>query len=246
MPRVTIYAFVALLFMAGLAAEARASLIITTPAGIAPGKSFIVTFIDDATPTAHAESTSISTYDTAVTSAAANFSYTGGTIGSWEIIGATAATNQAAALWATTLPIYNDKGTLVGANGSAYLASGYSPNYDQNGSGAAGRPTWTGLQGEYANGPGVPGGENGQPAVGYTLGSSYVESGNSNQEYSLGGLDGNMDVLNSLSGNLYGWAIFTAASPTPEPGTLTLSLLGFGAVGVVRLTRRRRGARQSA
>jgi hypothetical protein len=242
MSKTTISALLALVLMAGLAAEARASLIVNTPAGIGPGQSFIVTFIDDATPTAHAESTSISTYDTAVTSAASNIVYSGGTIGSWEIIGATATTNQAAALWATTLPIYNDKGTLVGANGSAYLASGYSPNYDQTGAGAAGRPTWTGLQGEYANGPGVPGGENGQPAVGYTLGSSYVESGNSNQEYSLGGLDGNMDVLNSLSGNLYGWAIFTAASPTPEPGTFTLSLLAIVAAGAVCVVRRRRAS----
>lgn len=133
MPRSTIHVILALVLIGGLAAEARASLIVATPAGIAPGGSFIVTFIDDATPTAHAESTSISTYDTAVQSAAANIVYSGGTIGSWEIIGATATTNQAAALWATTLPIYNDKGTLVGTNGSTYLASGYSPNYDQTG-----------------------------------------------------------------------------------------------------------------
>jgi hypothetical protein len=241
MSRIPIQAFLVLALMGGLAAEARASLIINTPAGIAPGGSFIVTFIDDALASTHGTGayTSISTYDTDITNAAANFSYTGGTIGSWQIIGATASTNQAAALWATTLPIYNDKGTLVGANGATYLASGYSPNYDQTGAGAAGRPTWTGLYGEYDD---PPGGQNGAPAAGYQLGQSSVESGNSNQEYSLGGLDGNGATASSLNGNYYGWAIFTAAEPTPEPGTLTLSLMGLGAVGIVSLARRRRAA----
>jgi MYXO-CTERM domain-containing protein len=63
---------------------------------------------------------------------------------------------------------------------------------------------------------------------------------------SLGGLNTYGPTAGSGFGDYYGWAIFTAAEPTPEPGTFTLSLMGLVAVGAVQVMRRRRAASLSA
>jgi MYXO-CTERM domain-containing protein len=249
--RMTTYALLALGLMVGLAAEARAETI-TTPAGVAPGGSFIFVFYDSTI--GNAESTNIATYNALIATAASGITYSGGTIGTWQIIGATASADPAAALFSSSLPVYQAglvggvtfTETKLASSGSAWLASGVTPNYNQNGTPGAGRPTWTGLQGEFALAPGVPGGENGQPATGYTLGSSSVESGNTDEELSLGGLDGNSNTANNLSGNYYGFAIFTAAEPVPEPGTFTLAFAGLVAVGAFGLVRRRRAGALAA
>lgn len=239
--RISLPVCLALVLMAGLAAEARASLMINTPAGISGGQSFIVVVFDDARSgvAGTGSYTSISTYNSDINTDLSGISYSKGTFTSWQILGATATADPAATVFGSSLPIYDDKGDKLGASGSAWLASGYTPNYDQNGTKTSGRPTWTGLYGEYGNPGNAP---NGSPATGYTLGSTQVESGNNNQELSLGGLDGNGPTSSSLYGNYYGWAVFTV-TPTPEPGTLTLSLVGLAAVGAGRWVRRRRPAR---
>ena len=88
---------------------------------------------------------------------------------------------------------------------------------------------WTGLNG------------NGTPDTGFTLGSAEVQVGYDGGTFP-NGLNGSGVQANTGYSQYYGWAIFTAAEPTPEPGTFTLSLMGLAAVGVVCLVRRRRAA----
>jgi MYXO-CTERM domain-containing protein len=215
----------ALVLMGGLAAEAHASLIVNTPAGVGPGQSFIVVFVD--TTIGHATDGSIADYNALITTAASgNITYPGGTISSWQILGATAAADPAASVFSSTLPIYDDKGDKLATNGATWLAGGDTPLYSQTGSGAGGRPTWTGL------------GENGAPAAGNTLGSTNVTYGYPDV-YIEGGLDSGTTAATGY-GVYFGFATFTAAEPTPEPGTFTLSLMGLAAVGVFCLARRRR------
>jgi hypothetical protein len=237
MPRIAMYAFLALVLMVGLAADARASLIVSTPAGVGPGQSFIVTFVD--TTIGHATDTSIADYNALITTAASgNITYPGGTIGSWQILGATAAADPAASAFSSSLAIYDDKGDKLGTSGSEWLSSGSVPEYNQTGTASNGRPTWTGLL------------ANGNAATGNTLGSSNVIMGQTDPpppgELSLGGLNTYGPQAGSGFGDYYGWAIFTAAEPTPEPATLTLALVGLVSVGAARVARRRRGASLSA
>jgi len=233
MPRTTMPALLALVLMGGLAADARASVIVATPAGVGPGQSFIVTFVD--TTIGHATDTNISDYNALITTAASgNITYPGGTIGSWQILGATATADPAASAFSSTLAIYDDKGDKLGTSGPQWLASGGVPEYNQTGTASNGRPTWTGLL------------ASGAAASGNTLGSANVIQGQTDPpptgDLSLGGLNTYGPTAGSGFGDYYGFAIFTAAEPTPEPATLTLALVGLGAVGAVRLARRRRGA----
>jgi hypothetical protein len=229
MPRTTAYAFLALLLTVGLAAEARASIIVATPAGVGPGQSFIVGFVDDS-PIGHATATTISTYNALITTAAAGITYPGGTIGTWQVLGATATSDPAAGAFSSSLAIYDVKGDVLGTSGSEWLTAGTTPRYDQTGTAANGRPVWTGLL------------QNGQPAPGNQLGQTNVTQGTTDPappgELSLGGLDGGATAATGF-GVLYGFAIFTAAEPVPEPATMTLSLLGLVSFGAVRLARRR-------
>jgi hypothetical protein len=224
MSRRALPACLALLLTAGLAADARASLIVNTPAGVGPGQSFIVIFVD--TTIGHATDTSIADYNALITTAASNITYSGGSISNWQILGATAAADPAATVFTSTLPIYDDKGDKLANTGVAWVAGGDTPLYSQTGSGAGGRPTWTGLS------------ETGAPATGNTLGSVNVTYGYPDV-YIEGGLDSGTTAATGF-GVYFGFATFTAASPTPEPATLTLSLIGLGAFGAVRFARRRR------
>jgi hypothetical protein len=229
-------ALLALVLMGGLAAEARASVIVATPAGVGPGQSFIVTFVD--TTIGHATDTSISDYNALITTAASgNITFPGGTIGSWQILGATATADPAASAFSSALPIYDDKGDKLGTSGSEWLASGSVPEYSQAGTGANGRPTWTGLL------------ASGAAASGDTLGASNVTYGYP-EPGALGALSGgglnSGTTAGSGFGVYYGFATFTVAEPVPEPGTFTLSLMGLVAVGAVQVARRRRAASLSA
>jgi hypothetical protein len=217
--------------MGGLAAEGRAEMI-TTPAGIGPGQSFIVAFLDYTTPARDgtAESSNIATYNAAITSAASVITYSGGTIGAWQIIAATATADPAAALFSSSLPVYGTTGIELATHGSTWVSTGNAPRYQANGVGNVSALVWTGL------------GRNGAPLAGETLG---VTSGNIAQGQSQFAMNGaglyEYDTPYNLAGQYYGFATFTV-TPTPEPGTLTLSLMGLATVGAVRLVRRRRAA----
>jgi PEP-CTERM motif len=231
MPRATLHALFALVLIVGLAAEARASLIVSTPAGIKPGGSFIVTFVD--TTIGHATDGLIADYNSAIATAAANIVYPGGSIGSWQILGATATADPAATAFSSSLPVYDDVGHLLGTSGSEWLAAGSVPEYNQTGTASNGRPTWTGLL------------ANGNAATGDTLGSTNVIMGQTDPpppgELSLGGLNTYGPQAATGFGDYYGFAVFTAA-PAPEPGTLTLALMGIVVAGGARFARRRRGS----
>jgi PEP-CTERM motif len=236
MPRTTAYAFFALVLMAGLAAEARATLIVNTPAGISGGQSFIVTFVD--TTIGHATDTSIADYNSLIATAASGITYSGGTIGSWQILGATAAADPAATVFSSSLPIYDDLGHLLGTSGPEWLSAGAVPQYNQTGTASEGRPTWTGLL------------ANGNPASGDQLGGSTGNTimGQTDPpppgELSLGGLNTYGPQASTGFGDYYGWAVFTDTAP--EPSTLTLSLMGLVGIGAVVMVRRRRAASVAA
>jgi len=73
---------------------AHADFIFQTPTGISPGQSFNVVFFDSIGDSAL--SSNIADYNAAITSAASGIHYSGGTIGSWSIIGATPTADESA------------------------------------------------------------------------------------------------------------------------------------------------------
>jgi hypothetical protein len=222
MPRTT---FLALLLVVGLAAEARADLMVSTPSGIGGGQSFIVVFVDTTFGTA--ESTSIATYNGYIATAASGIKYSDGTISSWQILGATATADPAATVFNSKLPIYDLEGDKLGTSGSEWDSSGSTPDYNQAGSKVPNRNAWTGLQ------------DNGSPApAGYRLGEANPTYGYSNTKVDTVGIDTDYSP-NSGDQDYYGFAIFTRA---PEPSTFILALSGLISVGAGRLARRRRSA----
>jgi hypothetical protein len=205
-----------------IASQTRADFVIQTPAGIAPGGSFIVVFVDNASH--FADSTSIGTYNNFIATDAAGITYNG-TIGSWSVLGATSAVNNATALLASNLPIYDtqNSGTLLASSGATLLSS--SIGFDQSGISRSDIDVWTGLTDTASNTDAPLGTES--PLVGVsgfpldTLGLAAGEQFSDNDEF------------------FYGFATFTAPTATPEPATFTTLVTGFLAFGGLRLRRRR-------
>src|SRR5215469_5367203 len=153
----------ALFLSIALDGVARADEILQTPAGISPGQSFNVVFFDSIGDSAL--SSNIADYNAAITSAASGIHYSGGTIGSWSIIGATPTADESAGLFGSNLPVYDLRGNLLGSTGGVYQSIGFSPSIDQTGALFLDYPVWTGLIRL-----GIPG--NSQ----YTLGGGFFPS----------------------------------------------------------------------
>ena len=229
---VLVAAAVALLL--GGVGESHAGFIFSTPAGIAPGQQFIVVFLDSTGGAA--ASTDITNYDNAVSNAASGITYSGGTIGSWSIIGATASSDAAANLFSSSLAVYDLDGNLLASSGSAYLSSGSAPSIDQNGNqSSANVPVFTGLgKGDTAADPMFAlGGPNNASIVGLV---GNIMSGD-------GLRDTEKPEVDTL--DYYGYATFTAApavTAVPEPSGITLALVGLVVSAVARVARRRPAA----
>lgn len=81
--------------------ESRAGFMVSTPAGIGPGQSFIVMFVDSIG--GDAQSPLTSTYNTRVASAASGITYAG-SIGSWVFLGSAQDSGTQPALYSSMLP----------------------------------------------------------------------------------------------------------------------------------------------
>jgi hypothetical protein len=218
----------ALAMLLGGAGMSRADFMFSTPAGISPGQQFIVVFIDTTGGTA--VSTKIADYNGDVGAAASGITYSGGTIGSWFIIGATATDDPAQALFASPLPVYNLNGGKLAQTGVDYLNAGKSPEIAADGTDHFGTLAWTGLA--------VGGG----PFTDHQLGQSTVSRGEAGTSFNGSGVD--VQVRPPTSGNaFYGYATFTAAPATtvvPEPSGITLALVGVVVTAAAHVARRRR------
>jgi hypothetical protein len=210
--------------------SARAGLIISTPSGLNLGDKFFVVFLDS-TPTT-ATSPDITTYNNAVATAASGITYPGGTIGAWQIIGATAASNEYPGLFNSgDYPIYDVKGDLLDVEPSIYQEVGLSPYIDQNGNNLQGARVWTGLL--YGDGTPYPGLELGNDESTYA-GSGILIIGD--------GIGSPLDLLSTNRLDLYGYALLTVGPnsnlPVPEPSTITIAFVGVIGLVVGRWTRR--------
>jgi hypothetical protein len=225
---------VVLALLLGGAGTARAGFMFHTPSGVSPGEQFIVVFLD--TVGGPATPGTIGDYNTEIAAAASGITYQGGTIGNWSIIGATASTNGARALFNSSLPVYDLDGGKLASSGVSYLTNGISPDIDQSGGVFSSQTVWTGLTSE-----GTPASPNtlGQPDFGPA--SVVGESGNF-----LAGFGLNV-ALQKPTGSIsdyYGYATFTApaAAAVPEPSSIMLAFVGGVGLVVGREARRRRAA----
>jgi hypothetical protein len=218
----------------------RANLTFQTPAGINPGQSFNVVFYDSIG--LGATSTNIADYNAAVTSAASNIHYAGGTIGSWSIIGCvnspSGLVDESGGLFGSSLPIYDVFGNQLALSGGSYLSTGPSPSRDQTGALFPDYPAWTGLT--IQGGP--PGSNDPQYALGGGEFPTYGFSGYPPPAEGWGGQTGGTSESYSPADirGLYGYAVFTAA-PVPEPGSLALVFAGLMYAAVARSMRHRSG-----
>ena len=197
----------ALFLSIALSGASGADFVFQTPAGVSPGQSFNVVFFDSIGD--GATSTNIADYNAAITSAASGINYSGGTIGSWSIIGATSTADGSAGLFGSNLPVYDLRGNVLASTGGGYQSSGLSPSIDQSGALFPAYPVWTGLISL-----GIPG--NSQYALGGGEFPSYGLSGYSPPAAGWGGLLGgpNEDTYSPANiRGLYGYAVFTSSAP---------------------------------
>lgn len=229
MSRASLFAALTLI-LAACVDDISAATILSTPGGLTPGEQFRFVFVTSGTT--NATSTSISTYDTFVTSAAtaADLQYDGSPI-SWQVIGSTSGVTAISRLPNSSPAIYRLDGTKVADSGTDLWDGSLDAaiNITELFAAPASANTWTGTQ--------FTGGASGaslgaSPNVGYGLSSSTSTTWV------------NFSTANASSGfHLYAASeVLTVpyATPVPEPGTLTLSVVAVGAAIVVQRSRRRR------
>jgi hypothetical protein len=225
MSRAIVPTALALFLSITLSGASRADFAFQTPAGISPGQSFNVVFYDSIGDAA--TSTNIADYSAAITSAASGINYSGGTIGSWSVIGATQTADGSAGLFGSNLPVYDLGGKLLASTGGVYQSIGPSPSIDQTGALFPDYPVWTGLIGL-----GIPG--NSQYALGGGRFPSYGLSGYPPPAAAWGGLLGgsNEDTYSPANiRGLYGYAVFTSSVTTNGEKTWGVDSDGNASLG---------------
>jgi hypothetical protein len=227
---------VALALLWGVAGQVKAG--IMTPAGLNPGDHFRMVFVTKTTTTP--TSPLIATYDSIVTLDAGLGgigTYNGASV-LWQTIGSTATVNAVTRLPKDSVPIFLPDGKKVAASGTALWSTQRFSHYllHEINEHADTTPTamfaeaWTGT---FVDGTVVPSHGLGStmPAYGasYELSSAWVYT--STQTTRLASLYGFSEVLTVPQPQ--------QAAAVPEPGTLTLMLLGIGGLFGARLTRLR-------
>jgi hypothetical protein len=228
----------ALVLFLGLVADAPAG--IMTPAGLNPGDQFRIVFVTDGTITA--TSSSHSTYDNFVSSEAnlaGLLTYNGSPVTWQAIVSVTDGTNAVARLPKDGVPIFLNNGTTeVATTGAALWSTATtllqsSIHLDAAGATPSGTTTgvWTGTD---------------------VSGSSFFPLGpaSATDSSATGSYTTTSDLwVNAgpqpagTSERLYGYSsILTVPTAVPEPGVLTLALVGIGGLVGARLARRRRAA----
>ncbi len=238
-PPTTRTAMVAALLMigGGWMAPAHAGIVLTTPAGLAPGDQFRFVFVTDGTTTA--ASTDITTYDTFVQSQAGGATYNGLAV-TWLAIGSTSTVNAIDHIGQTDTPVYLVDGTMVTTSTTATgLWSGsliHAINEDINGLPPPppnpiffGTQLWSGTSDTGESNPGFAG----------PLGNFLVAVGNyeasSGSWINTGGF-----ISNNAQLHIYG--ISAVLTVVPEPPSILL--LGVGGVLKAALGWTRRHRRQ--
>jgi hypothetical protein len=236
LPAITALAWLA------LGIEAKADLILSTPAGLSPGDTFRIVFATDASR--DGTSTSIQTYNSFVTTDARNQAGGGnvtydGTILTWTAIASTVSTSALTNIGTTGAPVYLSNGTLIAASDTTSaggLWSGWIMNpieFDLNNNFIGNHVIWTGTT------------PSGASAGANALGRSNP----------IGGTSGNTSGVwvnfsripaSVIHLQLYGISqtlTVPEVAAVPEPSTLVLGTIG-AACGLTFGLRRRR--RQSA
>jgi hypothetical protein len=231
----------ALVLLLGLVADARAG--IMTPAGLNPGDQFRIVFVTDGLITA--TSGNHSTYDNFVSSEAnmaGLLTYNGSPVTWQAIVSVTDGTVASAAgrLPTDGVPIFLNNGTTeVAASGAALWNTATTPlqssiHLDAAGGTPSGTTTivWTGTE---VNGSSF-----------FPLGPASATDASATGSYPATDLGLWVNAGPQPAGDserLYGYSsILTVPSPVPEPGVLTLALVGIGGLVGARLARRRRAA----
>jgi len=233
---------VVFLLLAGLGFPNPARAGIMTPGGLNPGDQFRIVFVTN-TET-NATSSDLTTYDLIVSgdAAAAGLDTYQGSPVTWEAIGSTANVMAVDRLPKDAVPLFLPDGTRIADSGLALWSTGYT-NADPHllnadgldefadGSGAN-RLVWTGTA------------PDGTVSAGGGLGQQMVETGDSDEDTARWVATDSLaaDRLSSLYGFSNVLTVPEQAAVIPEPGTLTLMLVGIGGLFGARLARRRRAA----
>ena len=229
---------VAALMGCAIIASAPARANIVAPAGLLPGDTFRLVFVES--PATVATSSSIAFYDNLITSDACPTlcTYNGSAV-TWHVLGSTASVSAVSRDPATTTssPIYRLDGALVASNGADLWSGNISaPINDVVAAGVYYPGGYNGVEwtGTNANGTSATGHELGSstPVIGYNIYTDYnwVDTGGAAATAS--------QALYAISS--------TMTVPTPVPEPLGLSVFGLGLIGLgtirhrggMRLTRK--------
>jgi hypothetical protein len=215
----------------GFAVEARAGII--TPAGLHSGDQFRIVFV---TAGSHdAASTDISVYDAFVTSQATGLTtYAADPTQTvlWQVIGSTATVSAISRIPLSSPAMFLPNGTMV-ANSGADMWDGTIDTYiDMTAQGVTLGHTstnyvWSGTS------------PDGTATTGSQLGSSGPNNGNFHEFADTYWISGDRSHANTANQQFYAVSSVLTVPGVPEPGAITLALMGLAGLVALRKQLRR-------